>query len=58
MNKKDVMEMFYKIQKECSDKGACSKCTWYSENEGECMFFEDPSEWNVPEITERSVETL
>lgn len=58
MNKKEVMEMLYKIQKQCRDNAACSKCPWYSDNAEECMFFEDPSDWNVPKIAERSVETL
>lgn len=56
MSKQDVMELLYKIQEDCNCARLCKDCNWYSGAAGECMFFEDPSEWNVPEITERSVE--
>lgn len=56
MNKKDVMELLYRIQKDCNNTRCCNKCHWFNEIECECMFFEDPCEWNVPGITERSVE--
>lgn len=58
MNKKDVMELLYKIQDECKHSDLCIYCKWYSEKSGDCVFYENPDEWNVPEITERSVESL
>lgn len=56
MTKKDIMELLYRIQNGCKNATACTKCQWFSKNSGECMFFEDPDQWNVPEIVERSDE--
>lgn len=58
MTKQDIIEMLFRIQKSCKNAKSCRSCEWYSKNSEECMFFEDPDQWNVPEITERSEEVL
>lgn len=46
-----VEEFIEDVKKECRTHSSCSKCKYYVDSVEECLFLENPEDWNIKSIT-------
>ena len=47
-----VEEFLKVVKRECRTHSTCSKCKYFNEKEEECLFVENPEDWDIESITQ------
>ena len=47
-----VEEFTQDVKKECSTHSTCSKCKYFDDSEEECLFLQNPEDWDIESITQ------